>query len=174
MNDLLLFLGYGGACAAAGATGVLFRPGRWYAGLEKPSWTPPNIAFPIVWTTLYVATAWAAWRVGEALSAGAPEPLALQAEVGLAFWTLQITLNALWSPIFFGLHRPGPAFAVICVMAAALGLTVWGFAAVDVWAAAMMVPTLIWGIYAASLNLYVALLNPPEAFGPRGAAPDAG
>ena len=58
--------------------------------------------------------------------------------------------------------------------AAALGLTVWGFAAVDVWAAAMMVPTLIWGIYAASLNLYVALLNPPEAFGPRGAAPDAG
>jgi tryptophan-rich sensory protein len=167
MIAFLILVGFGGACAAAGLTGMLFKPGLWYAGLAKPRWTPPNILFPIIWTTLYVLMAWAAWRVASA----PPGTEALLASAGLGFWTLQITLNALWSPIFFGLRRPKIALVVIAAMELALLGAIWGFAAVDLVAAAMMVPTLIWGGWAAALNYSVWRMNPPDAFGlPQGAA----
>ena len=51
------------ACAAAGATGVLFQPGAWYRGLRKPGFTPPDWVFPVAWTTLYVLIAWAGARL---------------------------------------------------------------------------------------------------------------
>lgn len=40
-------------CVAAGAAGVFFRPGAWYRNLDKPAWTPPNWAFPVIWAALY-------------------------------------------------------------------------------------------------------------------------
>ena len=158
MTEYLTLAGYGGACLAAASTGMLFKPGAWYAGLDKPAWTPPNIAFPVVWTILYVLMAAAAWRV----AVRAPEAGA----AGLALWTLQITLNALWSPVFFGLHRPRIALAVIGPMWAALAGTVVTFAGADRVAALMMAPVLVWGAYAAALNLSVMRRNGPSAFGP--------
>ena len=98
---------------------------------------------------------------------------ALRAAAGLGFWTLQITLNALWSPIFFGLRRPKIALGVIAAMIAALAGAIWGFAAIDPVAAAMMAPTLGWAGLAAALNFRVWRLNPPAAFGP-GASHDRG
>jgi tryptophan-rich sensory protein len=162
MNELVTVLGFGGACAAAALTGMMFKPGAWYAGLVKPSWTPPNILFPIMWTTLYVLMGWAACRVAGAIGAG---PDAARAAAGLGLWSLQITLNALWSPVFFGLHRPLVALVVIVAMLLALAGAIWGFAAVDPIAAAMMVPALLWTGVAAALNISVWRLNPAGAFG---------
>ena len=50
----ILFLIFLGACFAAGTTGAIFPPGPWYRDLDKPTWTPPDWAFPVVWTTLYI------------------------------------------------------------------------------------------------------------------------
>lgn len=173
MTEIALHIAPIGACAAAALTGALFKPGAWYAGLNKPSFTPPNLAFPIVWTLLYVLMALAAGRAAAALAAGAGAGMdpqaAFRGALGLGFWALQITLNALWSPIFFGLHRPRIALAVIGLMWAALAASAWGFAGVDGTAALMMLPALLWGALAAALNLAVMRLNPPSAFG-RGAA----
>jgi len=36
----------------ASLTGAMFRPGQWYKDLEKPSWTPPDLVFPIAWGLL--------------------------------------------------------------------------------------------------------------------------
>jgi tryptophan-rich sensory protein len=171
MTELLSLFGFGGACLAAALTGMLFKPGPWYASVAKPAWTPPNLLFPIMWTTLYVAMAWAAWRVACTLEAGGPD--AARAAVGLGFWALQITLNALWSPIFFGLHRPRAALVVIVAMLAALAGAIWGFAAVDPVAAAMMAPTLVWGAVAAALNYRIWSMNSSAVFGAQTELSDA-
>ena len=77
------------------ATGGLFPPGRWYDNLQKPAWTPPNWLFPVAWTTLYLCMAAAGARVAVAEGNG----------IAMALWSLQIALNALWTPVFFGLRR---------------------------------------------------------------------
>ena len=46
------------ACAAAATTGVMFKPGEWYESLAKPGFTPPNWAFPVAWTVIYLLLSW--------------------------------------------------------------------------------------------------------------------
>ena len=101
--DWSLFFTFLASCMAAAATGAMFQPGPWYEGLTKPSWFPPRWVFPVAWTTLYIVMSLAAMRV-------APLPGAAQ---GMGFWALQIALNTLWSPIFFGLHRMKTALIVM-------------------------------------------------------------
>lgn len=43
--------------------GARFRPDSWYRELRKPTWTPPDITFPIAWGILYLLMAIAAWRL---------------------------------------------------------------------------------------------------------------
>jgi translocator protein len=50
-------------CVAAAATGIVFRPGQWYANLNQPSWRPPNALFGPVWLVLYIMIATAGWLV---------------------------------------------------------------------------------------------------------------
>jgi translocator protein len=87
------------ACFLTALTGAWFRPGEWYERLKKPSWRPPNRLFARVWTILYVMIAvagWLIWREAGFAVAGLP----------LATYALQLILNAAWTPLFFGLHRP--------------------------------------------------------------------
>lgn len=155
------------ACAAAGATGSLFRPGAWYEGLEKPSWTPPKLAFPIVWTALYILMAAAAIRGGLALAEGqgdGGQGDAARGAAGLAFWAAQITLNALWSPVFFGLRRPRLALGIIVALWLCVAGAAWGLGGVDSAAGWMMAPSLVWIAVAAGLNLSVLRRNPASVF----------
>lgn len=83
------------ACCAAASTGIIFKPGTWYASLQKPGFTPPNWTFPLAWTTIYLLIAWAGYRL----------TLIPGSETVLALWAAQIALNTLWTPVFFGANR---------------------------------------------------------------------
>ncbi|QDL91407.1 tryptophan-rich sensory protein [Paroceanicella profunda] len=145
------------AAGAAAGTGVLFQPGEWYRGLVKPAWTPPNRAFPIAWTVLYVLMVWAGYRIAQRPDAGP----------ALALWAAQIALNAVWSPTFFGLHRPGIAFLQIALLWIAVAAMIAAFWARDIWSALLMAPYLVWISYAGALNLVIWDRNPSIAFGQR-------
>jgi len=70
----------------------------WYKTLRRPSWTPPDWAFPVVWMSLYTAmgvASWLVWRVG----GFAANPLAL------SLYGVQLCLNFAWTPLFFGAKR---------------------------------------------------------------------
>lgn len=132
-------------CAVPAAAGILFKPGAWYRDLDKPAWTPPNRLFPVVWAVLYTLMSLAAARV-----ATLPGN-----DLALGLWGLQITINTLWSAVFFGQHRMlGGAIIIALLWAAVLATTV-AFAALDTIAAVMMVPYLAWGSYALALNVSV-------------------
>ncbi|MCC5976794.1 MAG: tryptophan-rich sensory protein [Salinarimonas sp.] len=153
--DLAIFFVFLATCAVAASSGVLFKPGAWYRGLDKPAWTPPNLAFPIIWSVLYLLMAIAAARV-----AGHPG-----SALALALWSLQICLNTLWSGVFFGLHRMRAAAIVIGLLWLALAATIIAFWRHDGIAAALLVPYLIWGSYAFALNLSIWRRNPLEDAG---------
>lgn len=148
--DYILFAIFLAACFGAGATGAVFPPGQWYKSLLKPAWTPPDWAFPVMWTTIYLLIAFAAARV-----AGLPD-----SGYAMAFWAAQIAFNALWTPMFFGLRRMKGALIVM----AFLWLSVLGcfitHLQLDFWAGVAMLPYLAWVTVAGMLNLSVVRLNP--------------
>ncbi len=145
-----LFAVFLAACAAAALTGILFKPGRWYESLAKPSWTPPDWLFPIAWTILYILMALAAARVA---SLGV-------APLALALWALQITLNAVWTPVFFGLGRIGTGAAIIGALWLAVLATLVTFWQADMAAGWMLAPYFVWVTYAGALNVAIWRLNP--------------
>ena len=150
---ILLFFIFLAACFAAGATGALFPPGEWYKGLKKPSWTPPDWIFPVVWTILYLCMSYSAGLVAQEPDGG----------IGLAFWALQIAINTLWTPVFFGLRRIKLGFYVISVLWIAVAATMISFFMTNPLAGWLFVPYLLWVSVAGALNLAVLQLNPKEA-----------
>ena len=135
---------------AAGTTGAIFPPGDWYDRMAKPSWTPPNWLFPVAWTTLYLLIAGAAARVALLPDNALP----------MAFWALQIALNTLWTPVFFGLRRMRAGLVVLILLWFAVAATLVTLWQVDWVAGAMFIPYLVWVSVAGALNLAVVRLNP--------------
>lgn len=152
MIDTVVLFGFVVACAAAAATGIVFRPGVWYRDLAKPSWCPPDWLFGPAWTVLYLSIAVSGWLVWR--QAGF-------AEAGLAFaiYAVQLGLNALWSAIFFGLRRPGLAFVEVVVFWVSIVATIAAFFAIDRVAALVLIPYALWVTFAAALNFRIWRLN---------------
>jgi translocator protein len=125
----------------------------WYAGLAKPAFTPPPWVFGPVWTTLYILMAVAAWRVWFAQAAPA------ERRTALATFGLQLSLNALWPQVFFGLESPSLGLIVIVLLAAAVAWTLAAFGRIDRWAAWLLAPYLAWTLFATALNAAIVALN---------------
>ncbi len=139
-------------CFLAGAVGALLEPGLWYETLNKPAWTPPNWIFPVVWPILYICMGTAAWLVWQ--KSGFDE-----ARDALTLFLVQLTLNALWSWFFFGLHQISMALADIILLWIMILFTTLAFRIYNRIAAWLMVPYLIWISYAVALNLSIWNLN---------------
>ncbi|MCX6777492.1 MAG: tryptophan-rich sensory protein, partial [Candidatus Micrarchaeota archaeon] len=78
----------------------------------------------------------------------------------IVIFSVQLVLNALWSILFFGLKMPMLAFFEIIFLWLAIAATILKFRTVDVRAAYLLVPYILWVSFAALLNLFVWLLNP--------------
>jgi tryptophan-rich sensory protein len=139
-------------CFLVASAGALFQPGDWYERLAKPSWRPPNQLFAPVWTMLYLAIAVSGWLVWSKVGfAGATLPFAIYA--------LQLALNATWTPIFFGLHRPDLGFLNIALLWLSIAATILLFYPIYAAAAWLLLPYLLWVTFAAVLNLAIWRLN---------------
>ncbi|KQT44531.1 sensor histidine kinase [Aureimonas sp. Leaf454] len=143
---LVLFLV--GVVGAGMLIGVNNPPGDWYAGLEKPWFTPPGILFPIAWTILYILIAIAGWRV---FTRGLGRPKAR--------WVVQMALNLSWSPVFFGAHLIGAGLAIILALLVAILLFIAETWRVDRPAALCFLPYAVWVAFAALLNGSIFLSN---------------
>ena len=147
----ILFLVFLAACFAPVASGALFKPGDWYNRLSKPGWTPPNWAFPVVWTILYVSMSAAAARVAQLPNSG----------LAIAIWSVQLTLNTLWSGVFFGLHRMAVAGVIVLLLWFAVASTMIAFWIIDPIACGLIAPYLVWVTLASALNWTVWARNRP-------------
>ncbi|MBR1222966.1 tryptophan-rich sensory protein [Bradyrhizobium sp. U87765 SZCCT0131] len=143
-------------CAGIGAfAGWVTQPQieGWYIGLAKPSWTPPRYLFPIAWAVLYVMMALSLWRLWDRTI---PSPARREA---LIFFFVQLALNALWSPVFFGWHNLHAALAIIIALVVTIIGTIFTSARVDRAAAWLLLPYLVWVSYATALNAGIVAMN---------------
>jgi len=136
----------------SGILGSLVTTTRgWYGTLNKPSFNPPGWVFGPVWTILYLMmgiSLYLVWMSNSKLK-----------NIALIVFAAQLVLNAIWSPLFFGLHSPLLAFIDIVLMWVAIIATIYFFYQVSRPAAYLLIPYLFWVSFAAFLNLSIYRLN---------------
>lgn len=137
---------------AAAIGGAFTEMGAWYRSLEMPGWNPPGWVFGPVWTALYVMLGVAAWRVWR-------HGGFRQQKVALGAFGAQWILNALWTPLFFGMHRPGLALIDLMLLWVAALVTTVLFWRTDRVAGGLLVPYMLWLSFAAALNFAIWRLN---------------
>ncbi|WP_084251883.1 TspO/MBR family protein [Bradyrhizobium sp. AT1] len=147
MFQLLVFVvGVVGIGWLIGATNL---PGAWYAGLAKPDFVPPNWAFPVAWTILYIMIAVAGWRTFRREPSGK----------AMLAWAAQMALNFAWSPVMFTMHQIGAALVILVGLFIAIVTYVALEMSRDRLAAALFLPYAGWVAFAGVLNAAIWRLN---------------
>ncbi|PKM87346.1 TspO protein [Candidatus Falkowbacteria bacterium HGW-Falkowbacteria-2] len=155
-KDYLLLAGSVLVSLAAGAIGSRFTttgPGTWYELIEKPFFNPPGWIFGPVWTILYILMGVALYLV---LKQDWKKPEVFQA---VKIFFIQLGFNILWSYFFFGLKNPRLAFLEIIALLLAIVATMIAFARVDKRAMKLLIPYLLWVLFASFLNYTIWQLN---------------
>lgn len=139
---------------AAGGLGAYFTFSSvrdWYLTINRPSWNPPNWIFGPVWTTLYVLMGIACYLIWKSEH---PQKKQL-----LTLYFVQLGLNTLWSPAFFGAQSPFLGLVVIIPLWAMILTCIIQFKKVSTWVSGLMVPYLLWVSFATALNSAIWWLN---------------
>jgi tryptophan-rich sensory protein len=127
---------------------------EWYQTLVKPSFTPPSWVFGPAWTLLYLmmgVALYLVWRKGSS------EP---GVKTALVVFLVQMALNGIWSPLFFGMHAPGLALIDILLLWCAIAVTVYLFFGQSKAGGVLLLPYWAWVTFATVLNYSFWQLNP--------------
>ena len=122
-----------------------------YSTVQQPPLSPPGWVFPVVWTVLYALMGAASYRIWRSETAGRTG--------ALVFYAAQLAVNFFWPIVFFRLEAFGAAAAVLVVLNILVFLTILRFMKIDRPAAWLLLPYLLWTLFALYLNLGVYALN---------------
>lgn len=131
----------------SGNTGESFR------NLNLPDFAPPGWIFAPVWTILYIMMGIAAYLVWKKGKEGE------NVTIALILYGLQLVFNFIWTPIFFGLEMRGLAFGVILILLVLIILTAKEFYNIDKRAGYLMIPYILWVLFATVLNYSIWQIN---------------
>ena len=148
-KKLLLYLGIP---LAVGGISSLLSGGMEDYPRQAPL-TPPGWVFPVVWTILYLLMGYASYRI---LTSAATE---VDKREALLLYGIQLALNFLWSPVFFGLRWPLAAFVILIAMWIFIWLTMQAFSEIDETAGNLLLPYILWVTFAGYLNFATFWLN---------------
>lgn len=126
---------------------------RWYAALVKPPETPPDWAFPVAWTLIYILLGLSLAMIIHARGSRLRGP-------AIILFAVQMAVNLVWSPLFFGMHQVGWALGVIGAMGVLTFALILLFGRIRGLAAWLLVPYLGWIVFAGYLNYQILDLNP--------------
>ena len=141
---------------AVGGLSALLTSGSMglYETIVKPSLSPPAIVFPIVWTILYTLMG-----ISSGIIYNSNSGTQAARNNALAVYALQLIINFFWSIVFFNLRAFLPAFILILVLWALVGVMIIKFYRIDKNAALLQIPYFLWVTFAAYLTLMIYLLN---------------
>lgn len=123
----------------------------WYYNLIKPPFSPPDWIFPPVWSILYfiIFTALLLYIFKSAKNK----------KTGYAYFFLQLILNFLWTPSFFYLKNILLSVIIIILLDVCVILTIKSFYRISKISGLILIPYLIWILFATYLNIGYLVLN---------------
>ena len=142
-----------GVLAVAITGNLLTLPGMgWYhSTLVLPTkLTPPDWAFSVAWTTIFIAAAISGTLVWNKSK---------KPGLVLGVFALNGVLNVLWSALFFAQHAlPAALIEMLFLEASLIGLHLLTWK-ISKWASALLLPYTLWVAYATLLTYNIVLLN---------------
>ncbi len=152
LPSLVIWLLLSFAAAAVGGLASA-NAGGFYRELAQPAWAPPGGLFGPVWTVLYILMGVAAWLVW--LERQRPG-----AKIAIVLYLAQLTLNALWTWLFFAWRLGAVAFAEIVLLWILILATMIAFWRLRPAAGVLLIPYLVWVTFAAALCHTLWRMNP--------------
>lgn len=125
----------------------------WYKTIAKPSFNPPNWAFPVAWSLLFALMGIAFWRVLRKPSGTRVRRTAI------TFFAVQLVVNVGWSAAFFGAQSPLAGLVIIVPFWLLILLTIRSFSRVDRVSGWLLTPYAAWVAFATVLNAAIVRLN---------------
>lgn len=144
-------------CQLAGLlSGIFTESGisNWYSNLEKPAFTPPNWVFAPAWITLYALMGISFFLIWKNYSSKNKD-----VNLAIILFFVQLSLNVIWSPVFFGFKQIFGGLIIIFLLFIAILSTILQFYKISKPAALLLIPYLIWVGFASVLNFYIWRLN---------------
>lgn len=153
-NYLSLIIWIAALILIGSVIGSLTKPeiSTWYSTLNRASLTPPNYVFPVAWTILYGiigACGWLIWSNESCSYLGLIKSLYL----------IQLVLNWSWTPLFFYYHLTGFSLIVLLAMDILVGLIIYLAYPKIKPVSLLMIPYLLWILFASYLNFYIWQYN---------------
>ena len=132
--------------------GSIFTSGNtnseWYQSI-KPTITPPNYVFPIVWNILFFLIAISLYLVWTNSNKNQKPKIAL-------IFAINFILNILWSVFFFSMKKPSLAFVELIFLWASIWLMIFTTWKINKTSSYLLMPYLIWVTFAGILNFLIA------------------
>ncbi|HIT72277.1 MAG TPA: tryptophan-rich sensory protein [Candidatus Fimicola cottocaccae] len=122
-----------------------------YENLQRPALSPPSWVFPVVWTILFILMGIASYIVYMSNSDIKGKALKVYA--------IQLAVNFIWPLIFFNGQKYFLAFVWLLFLIVLIVETILLFKEVNKKAAILLIPYLLWTIFAGYLNISIYLLN---------------
>ncbi len=144
------------ACYGAGLFGSLFidaSAGSWYDSLIKPFFIPPSWVFFYVWLILYGLMA------GSLAIVWIKDPHADDFRGWVPMFFVHLLANMAWIIFFFGFHATFIALVDILILQLAVFLLFCGAYEIDRRASWLLLPYMIWLLFAFIINVAVWYLN---------------
>ena len=133
--------------------GFITSPSNSYSELIQPSFAPPGILFPIIWTILYTLMG-----ISHYLVTNSDQDILSKSRASFIY-IIQLIVNLLWSIVFFSFGWRLFAFIWIILLIILVIIMIKRFYDINKTAAYLQIPYLAWLIFASILNLSVYLLN---------------
>ena len=121
---------------------------QWYQNLPRSKLSPPSWVFGVVWPVLYL-------MMGIALFLVWKNPKCYPFCPPLVYFLLQLALNLTWTTLFFKYRLIGWSLASLFLIIVLTAITIAKFYPISRLAAGLLVPYLLWLIFASYLNSYI-------------------
>ncbi len=134
-------------------SGLFTKPAlkSWYGQIIKSPLTPPSWAFPVAWTFLYTLIAFSlAFLLSQKKGTK---------NMKLSYFYIQLGLNFLWTPAFFGLQSPFLGLCIISALVLMICQNILYFRRFVPLASYLLIPYFLWVLFAFYLNLFIFINN---------------